>query len=78
MPQLHVLEFAQTPDSLPLTFCENVYPVNRNQAMFGKNIIIPDNSDWLIGDIVEASLARWLVLVPKYAEQIEAEFLRFS
>lgn len=29
--------------------------------MFGKNIIITDNTDWLTGDIIEASLARWQV-----------------
>jgi len=26
--------------------------------MFGKNVIITDNTDWLTGDIIEASLAR--------------------
>ena len=29
--------------------------------MFGKNIIITDNTDWMTGDIIEASLARWQV-----------------
>lgn len=29
--------------------------------MFGKNIIITDNTDWLTGDIIEANLARWQV-----------------
>ena len=29
--------------------------------MFGKNIIITDNTDWLTSDIIEASLARWQV-----------------
>ena len=60
-PQLYELEFPQTPDGLSLTFRKNVYLVNRKQAMFGKNIIITDNTDWLTGDIVEASLARWQV-----------------
>ncbi len=40
---------------------ENVYLVGRNQAMFGKNIIITDNTEWLTGDIIEASLAHWQV-----------------
>ena len=60
-PQLYELEFAQSPDGLSLTFRKNVYLVSRKQAMFGKNIIITDNRDWLTGDIIEASLARWQV-----------------
>ena len=61
-PQLFELEFTQSPDGLSLTFRKNVYLVNRKQAMFGKNIIITDNNtDWLTGDIVEASLAHWQV-----------------
>jgi transposase len=60
-PQLYDLEFAQSPEGLTLTFRKNVYLVSRKQAMFGKNIIITDNTDWLTGDIIEASLARWQV-----------------
>lgn len=60
-PQLYELEFAQSPDGMALTFRKNVYLVSRKQAMFGKNIIITDNTDWLTGDIIEASLARWQV-----------------
>jgi transposase len=60
-PQLYELEFAQSPDSLALTFRKNVYLISRKQAMFGKNIIITDNTDWLTGDIIEASLSRWQV-----------------
>jgi len=60
-PQLYELEFEQSPDGLALTFRKNVYLVNRKQAMFGKNIIITDNTDWMTGDIIEASLARWQV-----------------
>ncbi|MDK9707570.1 MAG: IS1634 family transposase [Desulforhopalus sp.] len=60
-PQLYELEFEQSPDGLVLTFRKNTYLVDRKQAMFGKNIIITDNTDWLTGDIIEASLARWQV-----------------
>ncbi len=60
-PQLYELEFEQSPDGLLLTFRKNVSLVNRKQAMFGKNVIITDNTDWLTGDIIEASLARWQV-----------------
>jgi len=60
-PQLYELEFAQSPDGLALTFHKNAYLVSRKEAMFGKNIIITDNTDWLTGEIIEASLARWQV-----------------
>jgi transposase len=60
-PQLYELEFDQSPDGPALTFRKNVNLVSRKQAMFGKNIIITDNTDWLTGDIIEASLARWQV-----------------
>jgi transposase len=59
--KLYDLEFSQTPEGLLLSFRKNVYLVGRKQAMFGKNIIITDNTDWLTGDIIEASLARWQV-----------------
>jgi transposase len=59
--KLYDLEFGQTPEGLSLSFRKNVYLVGRKQAMFGKNIIISDNTDWLTGDIIEASLARWQV-----------------
>jgi transposase len=49
-PQLYELEFSQSPDGLALTFRKNVYLVGHKQAMFGKNIIITDNTDWLTGD----------------------------
>ncbi len=57
--QLYELEFEQSTDGLALTFRKNVYLVSRKQAMFGKNIIITDNTDRLTGDIIEANLARW-------------------
>ena len=60
-PQLYDLEFSQAPEGLALTFRKNVYLVSRKQAMFGKNIIITDNTDWLTGDIIEAGLVRWQV-----------------
>ena len=60
-PQLYELKFEQSPDGLSMSFHKDTYLVNRKQAMFGKNIIITDNTDWLTGDIIEASLARWQV-----------------
>lgn len=61
VPQLYELEFTQSPDGLAMSFRKNVYLVSRKEAMFGKNIIITDNTDWLTSDIIEASLARWQV-----------------
>ncbi|MFV0665822.1 IS1634 family transposase [Denitromonas sp.] len=60
-PQLYELEFTRSPDGLAMSFRKNVYLVSRKEAMFGKNIIITDNTDWLTSDIIEASLARWQV-----------------
>jgi len=61
VPQLYELEFTQSPDGLAMSFRKNTYLVSRKEAMFGKNIIITDNTDWLTSDIIEASLARWQV-----------------
>lgn len=60
-PQLYELEFTRSPDGLAMSFRKNVYLVSRKEAMFGKNIIITDNTDWLTSEIIEASLARWQV-----------------
>ncbi len=60
--RLYDLEFGQSPDGLSLTFHKNTFLVGRKQkTMFGKNIIITDNTDWLTGNIIEANLARWQV-----------------
>jgi hypothetical protein len=53
---LYELEFNQSPDGLSLTFGKNVYLVGRKQSMFGKNIIITDNTDWLTGDITSKQI----------------------
>ncbi|MBW2064805.1 MAG: hypothetical protein JRJ03_07685 [Deltaproteobacteria bacterium] len=44
-----------------MSFRKNPYNVAMKQAMFGKNIIITDNSDWTTREIVETSLDRWQV-----------------
>jgi len=59
--ELYELMFEQTPDGFSMTFRKNVYLVGRKQSMFGKNIIITDNTDWPTGDIIQASLDRWQV-----------------
>jgi transposase len=58
---LYTLEFSQTADGLLMSFRKEVIAVERKRSMFGKNIIITDNTDWTISEIVEASLARWQV-----------------
>ena len=59
--ELYDLLFEQTRDGYSMTFRKNVYLVGRKQALFGKNIIITDNTDWPTRDIIQASLDRWQV-----------------
>lgn len=59
--ELFILGFHQSDDGLLMSFRKDPYQVTRKQAMFGKNIIITDNTDWTTGEIVEASLDRWQV-----------------
>ena len=35
--------------------------MKQKKLMFGKNIIITDNTDWMTKDIIEASLDWWQV-----------------
>lgn len=58
---LFILQFHKSGDGLSMSFRKDPYAVSRNQAMFGKNIIITDNTDWTTREIVEASLDRWQV-----------------
>ena len=55
------LDFKHTNEGLSMSFRKDPYRVSRKQAMFGKNIIITDNTDWTTREIVEASLDRWQV-----------------
>jgi transposase len=57
----YTLSFEHTKDGLSMSFRKDVYKIIRKQAMFGKNIIITDNTDWTTREIVEASLDRWQV-----------------
>ncbi len=59
--ELFILEFDQSADALSMSFRKDPYQVSKKQAMFGKNIIITDNTDWTTREIVEASLDRWQV-----------------
>ncbi|MBW2650604.1 MAG: transposase [Deltaproteobacteria bacterium] len=57
----YTIGFEQTKDGLSMSFRKDVYRISKKQAMFGKNIIITDNTDWTTREIVEASLDRWQV-----------------
>ena len=59
--ELHELTFEHSTNGLSMSFRKNAYLVERKQSMFGKNIIITDNMDWMTEDIVQASLDRWQV-----------------
>ena len=59
--EFYTLSFEHTKDGLSMSFRKDVYRISRKQAMFGKNIIITDNTDWTTREIVEASLDRWQV-----------------
>lgn len=57
----YTIRFEHTKDSLSMSFRKDVYRISKKQTMFGKNIIITDNTDWTTREIVEASLDRWQV-----------------
>ena len=59
--EYYTIEFKHTHDGLLMSFRKDPYRISRKQAMFGKNIIITDNTDWTTREIVEASLDRWQV-----------------
>ncbi|MFH0824744.1 MAG: IS1634 family transposase [Pseudomonadota bacterium] len=59
--ELHQLTFEKSDSGLCMSFRKNAHIVDREQSMFGKNIIITDNMDWTTGDIIQASLDRWQV-----------------
>jgi transposase len=55
------ISFEQTQSGLSMGFRKDVYRIRKRQAMFGKHIIITDNTDWTTREIVEASLDRWQI-----------------
>ena len=57
----YTLSFEHTKAGLSMSFRKDVYKISKKQALFGKNIIITDNTDWTTREIVEASLDRWQV-----------------
>jgi transposase len=59
--ELYELTFEHSEAGLSMNFRKNAYLVGRKQTMFGKSIIITDNTDWTTADIVQANLDRWQV-----------------
>lgn len=59
--EYYTIGFEHNHDGLSMSFRKDPYKISRKQAMFGKNIIITDNTDWTTREIVEASLDRWQV-----------------
>jgi transposase len=49
----------QSTDSSEISFRKDPYQTAKSEVLFGKNIIVTDNSDWTTEDIVQASLDRW-------------------
>jgi len=60
-PSLYELSFEQKGPGLKMEFRKNQYEVAKRAALFGKNMIVTDNSDWTTEDIVKASLDRFRV-----------------
>ena len=58
---LFTLNFETSENGLNMSFRKDPYIVKQKKMMFGKNIIITDNTDWATKDIIEASLDRWQV-----------------
>ncbi len=58
---LYDLEFTDQDGELVMGFRKDAYRVGRQQARFGKTVIITDNTDWTTAQIVTASLDRWQV-----------------
>jgi plasmid maintenance system killer protein/transposase len=52
------LRFETSGTSLSMSFRKDPYKLKQRRAMFGKNIIITDNTDWTTAEIVQASLDR--------------------
>jgi len=58
---LYSLDFHQTADCLSMSFRKNMHRIECKRALFGKNIIITDNTDWTTPEIIEANLDRWRI-----------------
>ena len=58
---LYHLDIEMEQGRLVLRFRKHYYRIGKHCDKFGKNILITDNSDWETGQIVQASLDRYMV-----------------
>jgi len=58
-PQYYHLEL--TSDGKALSFRKDQYQISKTESVFGRHIIVTDNTDWSTEQIVQASLDRWIV-----------------
>ena len=58
---LYAIECNDTKDGLSMSFRKNAHRVSLKYSLFGKSIIITDNTDWTTSEIVDANSARWEV-----------------
>ena len=58
---LFTLAFESSESGLKMRFRKDAHQVKQKLLMFGKNIIITDNTDWTTREILEASLDRWQI-----------------
>ena len=58
---LYELSFGKTGGGLSMEFRKNQYAVEKRRQMFGKNMIVTDNTDWTTEEIIRAALDRWEV-----------------
>lgn len=55
------LSLTHEGDRFTMSFRNNVYHIEQKRRLFGKSIIITDNTDWSMAKIVAAHLGRWQV-----------------
>lgn len=58
---LYEVSLERTSEGLAMEFKKNQHATESRRRLFGKNMIITDNTDWTTEEIIEASLARWEV-----------------
>jgi len=55
----HYYRLELSDDGTDLSFRKDAYQIGKAAALFGKNIIVTDNTDWTTDALVQASLDRW-------------------
>jgi len=58
---LYEVTIGKTSEGLSMEFRKNHYAAEKRRKLFGKNMIITDNTDWTTEEIIQASLSRWEV-----------------